>query len=894
MTKAEQAERTDSTIGVFWNRLESFLTWALRFWEGCSMPVRLFLATLLIILAGALTPSCELDKYRFCMCNLAQGTCLILVLCGGPMYAVSCFFGLLFFNATESYTPLGDSYFSLSLAVSFLYFLLGLGAKTLKVRMNAISSVMQFFLFIVLGIVIPLIIAWFVVNVGAEFGIFAPMLKLADPSFATRLVYKSFIGSFLGALVCFTLYQPFLNIKSCRSYSCVRSFVFVTATLSCMVWLFHNQVQAEVLDNKASFQDQTDNLRQAMSFQFDLRLRAIQDVEYMLIGNISGFVSDGELEQALKSKGSVCPWDYVKLCKVSQDGKLRLTSFKIYNEKASVSNAEVGMVLPSDPLISKAISETQRLAALRDKSFGSEFVFEPKDKILRVVRPCYLGSKVVGVVEVGISFADLISRALQEFNLNNTGVRISYFNKLNDAGSKTTKVYEKAYEALSLFSYSADIGFNESNAKHVFRLDFSYNPDCGIFLMNSFKHFDLYVMFLAFAGALINLLMDQNALISDKAHQLLKDLDERERYNSSITKSMNDGLVALDCEGRIVSANDAVCSLFGFGEEDIKGKNLHDLAHRGHECVRDLSCPSGRYFKELRSLDLHSKDIDSKLNRRLSSFVVDKKGEIVNYDSDFSLMHRDNGEVNVIVIMRNVDAEVKLNNIRSEFVAKLSHEMRTPLSCIKGAVDMFTQFAPKMVSKQGFTQAGEQMLEVARRNVARLGQLVNDVLLCDSVDNNSLHLERTRQLVAPIVEKTVRNMREEADSKNVTLRITKLEGETYFDELRLGQVLYNLISNAIKYSDAGSEVCIESVVDKDGSKIVFKVQDFGCGIPKDKQGLIFNRYSLSRSETMRTRVGLGLGLTICSGLVKAHGGEIWVESEVKRGSSFFFTLPIVS
>ena len=271
---------------------------------------------------------------------------------------------------------------------------------------------------------------------------------------------------------------------------------------------------------------------------------------------------------------------------------------------------------------------------------------------------------------------------------------------------------------------------------------------------------------------------------------------------------------------------------------------------------------------------------------------MQKTGLTISFN--FSIMHRDNGEINVIVILRNVDAEVKLKNIRSEFVAKLSHEMRTPLSCIKGVVDMFTQFPSKMVDKQGFTQAGDQMLEVARRNVSHLGQLVNDVLLCDSVDNSSLHLERTRQLVAPTVEKTVQNMRAEAEAKNITLRITKLEGETLFDELRLGQILTNLISNAVKYSDAGSEVLIEAAVSEGADKIIFKIQDFGCGIPKDKQNIIFNRYSLSRNETMRTRVGLGLGLTICSGLVKAHGGEIWVKSKVGLGSSFYFTLPIVS
>ena len=862
--------------------------------------MRLLLATVLIVAAGALTPSCELDRYRFCMCNLAQGTCLILVLCGGPVYAVSCFLGLLFFNATEAYTPLGDTYFSVSLAVSLLYLLVGFGAKALKIRMSDISSIMQFLLFIVFGIVVPLIIAWFVFDAGAKFGIFAPMLKIANPSFATRLLLESLIGTFLGALVCFTLYQPFFNLKNCRSYSCVRSFVFVTLTLSCMVLLFHNQVYAEVSDTNNTLEDQADNLRQAMSFQFDLRLRAIQDIEYMLIGNISGFVSKRELEQALDNKGSVCPWDYIKLINVSPDGRtLRLSYFRRYNPKTAVANTDVGKTLPGDPLISKAISESQRLAAQKDNTFGSEFVFEPLTDTMRVIRPCYLGSKVIGVVEVGLSFNDLVARSLQEFNLNNTGVRISYFNKLNDLNSKTTKVYEKAYEPLSLFSYTADIGFNESNAKHVFRMDFSFNPECGSFLMYSFKHFDLYVLFLAFVGALINLLMDQYALISSKAHQLLKELDERELYNSSITRAMNDGLVSLDCSGRIIAANEAVCNLFGLEESEIKGRKLHDLAHRGHECVRDMSCPSGRYYKELQSkelqsLDLRSPDAENRLNRRLTSFVVDKNGDTINYDSNFSIMHRDNGEINVIVILRNVDAEVKLKNIRSEFVAKLSHEMRTPLSCIKGVVDMFTQFPSKMVDKQGFTQAGDQMLEVARRNVSHLGQLVNDVLLCDSVDNSSLHLERTRQLVAPTVEKTVQNMRAEAEAKNITLRITKLEGETLFDELRLGQILTNLISNAVKYSDAGSEVLIEAAVSEGADKIIFKIQDFGCGIPKDKQNIIFNRYSLSRNETMRTRVGLGLGLTICSGLVKAHGGEIWVKSKVGLGSSFYFTLPIVS
>lgn len=895
--------RSEITVQDFWSNLEHYFALALRKWDNFSLPVRLLWATLLIIIAGALTPSCELEAFRFCMCNLAQGTCLILVLVGGPVYAISCFLGLLFFNATEDYTPLGDSYFLVSLLVALLYFFIGLAAKFFKVRMSAISSIKQFFLFIAFGILVPLAVAWLIFYCGSKIGIIAPMLDLANPGFGTKLVLKSLIGSFLGALVCFTLYQPFLKEKGCHSYSCVRSLLFVTVTLSCMVWLFHNQLHSEVLDSVDTLNDQTDNLSQSLSFQFDLRLRSIQDMEYLLIGNISGFVSDRELKLALENKSKSSPWDYIKLIRIehsgSRDGspkgaQCRLCFFKQYNSNITVANAKLGQLLPHDPLLAQALSESQRQAALKDKTFGSEFTFAPDKQTLRIIRPCYLGPRVVGAVEVGLSFRDLIVGSLQEFNLNDMGLRFSYFNKFNDSSSATTEVYDSAYEVLSLFSETVDIGFNESNAKHVFRLDISYNPDCGWFLMNSFKHFDLYVMFLAVMGSMINMLLDQYSLINDKAHQLLNELDERERYNASIAASMSDGVVTLDRNSRIIAANPAVCSLFGLSEQEIKGQKIHDLAHRGHSCIHDLSCPSARYYQELQSLDLHDENVAAKLNRRLISFIVDRHGDTINYDSNFSIMHRDNGDINIIVVLRNVDAEVKLKNIRSEYVAKLSHEMRTPLSCIKGSVEMLSQYPAKMIGVQGFTQAGEQMLDVARRNVARLGQLVNDVLLCDSVDNNTLHLERTYQLVAPVVSKAIETMRGEAEAKNITLRITKLEGETLFDELRLEQILTNLISNAIKYSAAGSEVLIEAKLKEKNHCIAFKVQDFGCGIPKEQQNILFNRYSLSRNETMRNREGLGLGLTICSGLVKAHGGTIWVESKIGHGSSFYFTLPVVS
>jgi signal transduction histidine kinase len=224
----------------------------------------------------------------------------------------------------------------------------------------------------------------------------------------------------------------------------------------------------------------------------------------------------------------------------------------------------------------------------------------------------------------------------------------------------------------------------------------------------------------------------------------------------------------------------------------------------------------------------------------------------------------------------------ELDRLKDDFVSTISHELRTPLTSISGYVELAREQADEEVS--GY-------LEVVERNAARLLALVNDLLFVARLQSGQLELELERVDVARLVAESLATAKPQALDANVELRLRLGGADTAVrgDRRRLGQVIDNLVSNAIKFStDAGS---VDLTVEQRNGVVLIEVEDHGIGIPEAERQQLFERFFRTQGALDRQIPGTGLGLYITKSIVEAHGGTVAAHSVVGEGSSFVVELP---
>jgi signal transduction histidine kinase len=234
--------------------------------------------------------------------------------------------------------------------------------------------------------------------------------------------------------------------------------------------------------------------------------------------------------------------------------------------------------------------------------------------------------------------------------------------------------------------------------------------------------------------------------------------------------------------------------------------------------------------------------------------------------------------------LREVTADRELDRMRDAFVATVSHELRTPLTSISGFLELMED------EQHQLGDAGRTYLDVIRRSTDRLHNLVEDLLLVAQIEARRIELERAPVDLSELAERAVEAARPSADEKGVTLAVETDHAPAILgDSRRLTQVVDNLVSNAIKFTDSGGRVTV--AVERQGGSVKLVVSDTGIGVPADEQGQVFSRFFRSRSATQRAIPGTGLGLAICHALVEGHGGSIALASREGEGTKVTVTLP---
>lgn len=227
-----------------------------------------------------------------------------------------------------------------------------------------------------------------------------------------------------------------------------------------------------------------------------------------------------------------------------------------------------------------------------------------------------------------------------------------------------------------------------------------------------------------------------------------------------------------------------------------------------------------------------------------------------------------------------------LDQMKSKFVADVSHEFRTPMTVIKEAIaQILDGLAGKINPKQ------RQMLEMGERSLDRLTRLVTDILDLSRIEADKVELKKEKVDTMALLNETFATFKIQLSKKQITFKkdIPQDVGPIWADKDKITQVVINLLNNAVKYTPAGGSITVGFRETDQESR--FEISDTGPGISKENYQKIFDKYERITSEKFEKHEGTGLGLPISKDIIGLHKGRIWVESELGKGSKFIFTLP---
>ncbi len=362
----------------------------------------------------------------------------------------------------------------------------------------------------------------------------------------------------------------------------------------------------------------------------------------------------------------------------------------------------------------------------------------------------------------------------------------------------------------------------------------------------------------------------ENAVLYERSDMRLQ---EQTRRLEALIQSLQDGLILSDLSGAVVYANRRVGELANLTAEELSGAPVDDVLSR---IVDNATEP------EIVRKDV-IKILERKSDRRVElTLLVLGRTVRVRLDT-FDVTDMNSIPIGRGLILHDITADHELDRMKSSLVSTVSHELRTPLAAIKGYAS--TLLADDV---EWDWESQREFLTIISDESDRLTNLVNNLLDLSRIEAGSLMLSRDECNLEEIIQRAAG--RAQLQSGNRFEIGLKPNLPTLFaDRPMLETVLRNLIENSVKY--AGENATIRIDVDKQGEQIVFRVSDNGPGIPPEESQRIFESFYQVNASLARISSGAGLGLAICQGLVRAHGGEIWVEKQ-KQGASIAFSIPL--
>jgi two-component system phosphate regulon sensor histidine kinase PhoR len=345
--------------------------------------------------------------------------------------------------------------------------------------------------------------------------------------------------------------------------------------------------------------------------------------------------------------------------------------------------------------------------------------------------------------------------------------------------------------------------------------------------------------------------------MNEMARQLssrIETITEDKNRIQAILSSMIEGVIAVNSAGTIVGMNQAAADFWGIDEVKTQGRSVEEV-------IRNPQ------FQQFVQKTLHDKEQSTE-----TDIFVTHNGERFFQLQGTSLTGSKGQKNGAVIVLHDITRIRRLEEVRRDFVANVSHELKTPITSIKGFVETLQEGA------LANPQEAKQFLEIIARHADRLNAIVDDLLslsrLEEDSENRRVFFETA--YLRPVLLSTVELSNYKARKKNITSALIE-------------QAVFNLIDNAVKYNPDNSSVKI--TVQKDPAEILISVSDKGCGIEEPHLSRVFERFYVVDKARSRKLGGTGLGLAIVKHIAQVHGGGVTVESKANEGSTFTLHLP---
>jgi len=361
---------------------------------------------------------------------------------------------------------------------------------------------------------------------------------------------------------------------------------------------------------------------------------------------------------------------------------------------------------------------------------------------------------------------------------------------------------------------------------------------------------------------------DEIAYLDETFHKMADTLAELTRKERSMVENASDVICSITEAGRFSAVNPASFTVWGYKADELVGKKFVDIVDE------DDQPKVTRFFQEL---------VGGKTLKEFEARIQRQDGTVIdtNWSATWSAQ-----EQSLFCVAHDVTARKELERLKQEFVAMVSHDLRTPLTSIQFAINIALEGVKGTASEDALEE-----LKTAERIGDNLISMINGLLDLEKIEAGKLQLNLSEMKISNLVKRSVDQVQAIATASGIKIEKPTEDMRLVADVDRLLQVLVNLLSNAVKFSPNGSTIKV-SVANVDGC-VEMRVSDQGKGIPAAYKDAVFDRFQQLKVTQFRFK-GTGLGLAIAKAIVEAHGGKIGVDSEEGKGCSFWFRIPMAT
>ncbi len=363
----------------------------------------------------------------------------------------------------------------------------------------------------------------------------------------------------------------------------------------------------------------------------------------------------------------------------------------------------------------------------------------------------------------------------------------------------------------------------------------------------------------------------QQSQLEKKIEERTRTLRENEEYLSSIVQTVRESLIVLDPKLCVLSVNQHFLKTFKVTREDSEGKQLFDLGNGQWSIpkLRELLekvLPTSNPVLDF-EVDYNFPHIGHKL-MLVNAFRVELEGSFKD---------------RILIAIEDITDRREIERRKDDFLSIASHELKTPLTTVKGYIQMMSRFMPGDANDKF-----KDIVAKTGKHVDRLNDLISELLDVTRIQSGNITLHKELFDFDRVLHETVDGIQAGTQTHRITVQ-GKTGMHIKADESHIVQVISNLLSNAIKYSPNANDVLVYLSVVSDYLKV--SITDRGMGINSEDQKKIFDRF-YRVGEIQQRFPGMGIGLYVCDQIIKNHGGSLWVNSEEGKGSTFNFTLPL--